>query len=293
MKITLDQPEHILALGNECVDILYLQQPLGKTYAELLNHVMRVLKAGGKLIIRYQDATVDTITLEHRGFTHITRRPPHLICYKPIYDRPSWEYNLEMANIHIPDNWRVIDVGCGKTPFPRANTIVDNDPKLLDTSIANDPRFRFADIHDLSMFPSKSFDLVYSAHVFEHLRNPLRAAMEVSRIGKMGIVECPHVFNEVLFSFHEPAHLWWAWPGANALVLQRVDRERLDALRDNDFSGVMHRLLRLDLPSMPYDMLVAHRWFHRCKTWLNTIYRWEGDLKVKLLDHQLEPYAHQ
>lgn len=195
---------------------------------------------------------------------------------KPPIDRQPWEYNL--AGIEVPAG-RKLDVGCGPAPWPAADVVADRDQRVL----AGRPRAVRADVQFLP-FKTGSFAFSYASHVLEHVPDPVRAAAELSRVSGAGVVECPSVFKDALFNFHEADHRWHALPGgpAGVLELRPLDRGLLDQLADRDLQGVLHRLWRLGPPRLEHDSLVARRWYQRREPLLNVIVRWAGRLGVKL-----------
>jgi SAM-dependent methyltransferase len=115
--------------------------------------------------------------------------------------------------IRQPNNKKIVDVGCGHTPFPYANILVDKD-------IANcKERFGFAipvdgrriieaDIEVMLPFSDKEVDFLYCSHTLEHCENPLIAAQEIIRVAKAGFIEVPNIIYELLFGGDESLHKW-------------------------------------------------------------------------------------
>ena len=124
------------------------------------------------------------------------------------------------------------------------------------------------------------------SHVLEHVKDPAAAAAEISRIGKRGLVECPHPFKEVLFAFQlDMEHRWWVWPprkGDDALRFWPIDEERVRHLRSTDVSGLMHRALRLGPLFAGSDGKLLRDWYVKGHEHWNTIHRWEGELRVEV-----------
>ncbi|MEO8381664.1 MAG: methyltransferase domain-containing protein [Acidobacteriota bacterium] len=93
---------------------------------------------------------------------------------------------------------RVLDVGCGNNPHPRADVVVDSD--LSDEHRWGSLRGRhlvLADIHHLP-FREDAFAVVLCAHVLEHCSDPKAAAAELSRVGHRGIIEVPTPYLDLL-----------------------------------------------------------------------------------------------
>lgn len=85
----------------------------------------------------------------------------------------------------IPEGAKVLEIGPGYVPFPRAQTFVDiRELPGVETIKCdlNDEPLPFAD---------KEFDLIYCRHVLEDMYNPFLLCREMSRVGKAGYIETP------------------------------------------------------------------------------------------------------
>jgi hypothetical protein len=94
----------------------------------------------------------------------------------------------------IPPDARVLDVGAGILPFPRANVLVDAaqpnvgpEQQVVNCDFVTNPL----------PFPDKSFDFVYCRHVVEDLYNPFPLIREIERVGHAGYIETPSPLAEV------------------------------------------------------------------------------------------------
>jgi hypothetical protein len=85
----------------------------------------------------------------------------------------------------IPEGAKVLEVGPGKTPFPKATHSVDWSKDAID--ISRDP-LPFAD---------KEFDFVYCRHTVEDLIDPIFAISEMERVGNAGYIETPSPIAEL------------------------------------------------------------------------------------------------
>lgn len=113
-----------------------------------------------------------------------------------------------LAGLGLPTTWeRVLDFGCGAGRLSQALAEhadevvgVDVSTPMLDTARAldrSDGRCRFVlnDAPDLHVFPSDSFDLVYSELVLQHLprrvvADYLAEFVRVLRPGAVALVQC-------------------------------------------------------------------------------------------------------
>jgi len=106
----------------------------------------------------------------------------------------------------LPAGHRVLDVGGGAAPFPRANHVIDalpfdaagagSDGSIDRPSSASTLRPNQWTQWDLCErrpwpFPDKSFDFAVCSHVLEDLRDPIWVCSELSRVAKAGYIEVP------------------------------------------------------------------------------------------------------
>jgi SAM-dependent methyltransferase len=116
---------------------------------------------------------------------------------------------VESLGIRTAD--RVLDVGGGSHPFPRADVITDlffNDPSHRDGQpITLLTGKRHIVCHGEALpFLDKSFDFVYCSHTLEHTADPARACAELIRVGKRGYIETPRKMTDMFAGY--PSHRW-------------------------------------------------------------------------------------
>jgi SAM-dependent methyltransferase len=107
----------------------------------------------------------------------------------------------------IQDGWRVLDVGSGDRPFPKATMLVDRLPGKRSSPrgelrenptgaiVRNGIPFTEGDLEALP-FEDGSFDFVNAAHVLEHVLDPAKAISELQRVAPRGYIECPRSWFE-------------------------------------------------------------------------------------------------
>ncbi len=106
-------------------------------------------------------------------------------CWGPAEQIVSWLVGT------IPAKARVLEIGPGEVPFPRANVFVDHEAKEgINVVTCNVLR------EDLP-FKDKEFDFVYCRHLIEDLWNPVRVLDEMSRVGRAGYIETPSPIAEL------------------------------------------------------------------------------------------------
>lgn len=140
----------------------------------------------------------------------------------------------------IGPNDRVLEIGPGNIPFPRADVFVD----ILDRpDIKPDQLVKLDVCTDPLPFPDQSFDFIYCRHCLEDLWNPFYICSEMSRVGKRGYIETPSPLAElaagvdgdgsrvsVYRGYHH--HRWFVWRRGDDLVFlpkwPLVDRFKID-----------------------------------------------------------------
>lgn len=116
----------------------------------------------------------------------LTKDDPHH--YDPVEDVGRW-----LGEIITPD-MRVLEIGPGTRPFPRADVYVDfadvkgvDSDRLVKVDVASEPL----------PFRDKCFDYVICRHTLEDLYNPFLLCAEMSRVAKAGYIETPSPMAEL------------------------------------------------------------------------------------------------
>lgn len=184
------------------------------------------------------------------------------------------ERKIRISNIDKND--LVLDVGSGDKPFWRADVIVDkyltDNQQRHSGSMVYDKNKVFikADVEKLP-FKDKVFDFVFCSHLLEHVENPGRAIMELTRVAKKGYIEVPASILELFQPF--PSHLWYCSYIDKTLVFRRKEKKN-DFLTDN-IKELGNDIFRNDI--FQY-LLNKNQIFIR-------LY-WEKDLKYKIINPQ-------
>ena len=108
--------------------------------------------------------------------------------YPPIEPLVQW-----LAK-RLPSDAKVLEIGPGFVPFPRATMFVDYRklPSIPADKIVS------VDMNCEKLpFEDKSFDFIYCRHVIEDMYNPLLLIKEMERVGKEGYIESPSPMAEL------------------------------------------------------------------------------------------------
>ncbi len=130
-------------------------------------------------------------------------------------------------DLKINSKAKVLDVGGGHNPHPRANVVVD---KFVDSNyhrndnikVLKNQKFVNADGEDLP-FEDHEFDYVLCSQVLEHVENPEKFLSEIFRVGKKGYLETPSLLGEYLFP--KQSHKWILHEHKDILYL--VDKKKM------------------------------------------------------------------
>jgi hypothetical protein len=122
----------------------------------------------------------------------------------------------------IPEDARVVDVGGGAAPFPRADYVVDVMPyeqlgggsdgnihqKLGIERRYSKDRWIKIDLCDHRPWPiaDKAFDFAICSHLLEDIRDPIWVCFELQRIAKAGYIEVPSRVVEQSKGIENPRH---------------------------------------------------------------------------------------
>ena len=115
-----------------------------------------------------------------------------------------------LHRIWICDGWRVLDVGSGQSPHPRADVLLERYPeenrhRAGDPIDVSDPRLVVGDACDMP-FADAEFDFVIASHIAEHVDDPRAFCRELARVGHRGYIETPGWLGDMLL--REEFHLW-------------------------------------------------------------------------------------
>lgn len=147
-------------------------------------------------------------------------------------------------DLNIKRNQKVIEIGGGHNPHPRANVVVDkyvgndNFHRASDLKVYPNQQFIEADGENLP-FPDKSFDYAVCNHVLEHVDHPDRFLNEQCRVAKRGYMETPSLLGEYVIP--KISHKWVILEIDDKLIL--YDKKKIDFATPMDFGYVFLNFL--------------------------------------------------
>lgn len=144
-------------------------------------------------------------------------------------DKKHWaptEPVVQWLADRLPPDAKVLEIGPGHVPFPRASVFVDYKSglpippgaQLVQVDMAKE-KLPFAD---------KEFDFVYCRHVIEDMYNPFLLLSEMERVAKAGYIETPSPIAEMcrgvdgasppFRGYHHHHYVVWVHEGQLRLV---------------------------------------------------------------------------
>ncbi|MBX2955415.1 MAG: methyltransferase domain-containing protein [Cyclobacteriaceae bacterium] len=193
--------------------------------------------------------------------------------------------------LNIPNGAKVLDVGSGHNPHPRANVITDkfvsdNFHRSDNIRVIKNQKFIEADGERLP-FEDKEFDYVICCHVIEHVENPEKFVNELCRVGKSGYLEAPSLIGEFLVP--KQSHKWVLLEIDEKIVI--MDKEKIGLKNSHDFG-----FLFLDhLPGHSLGFKILQRTQPQV---LNVAYEWRDSIEIlvnpsdqKYIDYFTKPWS--
>ena len=179
---------------------------------------------------------------------------------------------------------RVLEIGPGFHPFPKANILVEKP--VRDRSIdyaTRDRAGRGRAIHYLDVnseplpFADDEIDFVYCRHVVEDVANPGHLLREMSRVAKRGYVETPTPMIEWARHIDLPGkpcpwrgyahHRHFVWADDDGLVIV----PKYPLVEHMDF-GPMEETITAILATGPIAWHTRHLW--------------EGSIRFRMMEHE-------
>ncbi|MBS1666432.1 MAG: class I SAM-dependent methyltransferase [Bacteroidetes bacterium] len=146
-------------------------------------------------------------------------------------------------DLKIKSSDRVLEVGGGHNPHPRANVVVDkfvdsNFHRSGDIKVLKNQTFMQADGEALP-FKDNEFDYIICCQVLEHVENPVKFLSEQFRVAKRGYLETPSLIGEYLFP--RISHKWILHELDDVLYL--LDKKKLGFTYGYDMTELIQDFL--------------------------------------------------
>jgi SAM-dependent methyltransferase len=146
-----------------------------------------------------------------------------------LYQKRHYDFGIRPGD-------RVLDVGSGNVPLPFATHQAEFAIADDRFGRAGQPMRRLGGVTLVQAsverlpFADKSFDFVYCSHILEHVRDPIAACAELSRVGRRGYVESPTRAKDLWMDQAASSnHLWFLSLAADGRTLV-FDQYTPDAL---------------------------------------------------------------
>lgn len=178
----------------------------------------------------------------------------------------AWQMSPEFIKAQklIDAVQNMIDLGCCSSPHWKATVAVDKYIEPVHRKYGSNKRIDVSEIESRGIrfveadFEELPFDVAYSHHVVEHLDNPAKVCAEMQRIAAGGVIMCPSIFAEYMFS--RKYHRWLVKAQGNTLIFIEKDWD------DLWFGEGPHRengKIVVPIDINPFDILLNEsNWYH-------------------------------
>lgn len=183
--------------------------------------------------------------------------------------------------------WKVVDVGPGRHPHPRADVYVDRNPEMLEPLKDAGKTTILASLEEgLPEIPDGAFDFAFCSHVLEHILEVQKAADTLARIAKRGTIVMPSVYKDALFCFEEDEHLWNVLPnpthGEPPIFVER-NPGYINRLRDQLVQKATCFLYRTGTQHDCTAERHMRAWYQQHEPDMDIVYHWKDELKLQVI----------
>ena len=167
-----------------------------------------------------------------------------IFLFKPAQnlDENRYAYQKPFIKHQFTHKEKILDIGSGGDPFPYATILAD---RYLEPTYHRSVEFKSEGkpviICDISALPfiDGAFDYVVAAHVLEHVDDPIKACLELQRIGKSGFIETPTLMKDALFSWAKGMHKWHLLSQGNRLFFFEYTNRTSEGIRSSAWCQII------------------------------------------------------
>lgn len=278
--LRIDVPDHeeTLRLYRETGDPFYVRHLLGP----------RTTEQGYHLCGYTRDILRDLV--EKHGFI-CEGEEPNIHLYPSMclrFVKPGTRAPRDYIQLPpIPADWKVVDIGPGAYPLPRANVYIDKSMEILRPIAHTGKEIFVGELESgLEKIPTHAFDYAFCSHVMEHVGDPCRVAAMISRIAKRGTVVLPSAMKEGLFAHEETDHKWLILPNPSSggpPIFVKHNPEYIAKLRDTEMQKIMCRMFRTGPNRNGEEQRYLRQWFYKNESALDIVIHWENRFEVQVI----------
>lgn len=209
---------------------------------------------------------------------------------RAVYPPDVFTVGYGGRRVRIDPSWRVLDVGSGHNPFPRADVLLEKEAgESAHRAGQVEKRLEHQKIvmGDATAMPfrDKEFDYAVASHIAEHIEDIPAFMGELQRVARRGYIETPGPLTELLLC--EPVHVWRVENKGGVLVFRRKNNLKpvfppfysfFYLNRERAFKTYKSGMF----PVRKLSDYVRREWKYLPLTF--TKYEWDGEIRFRVVD---------
>lgn len=231
---------------------------------------------------------------EEYGFKYVgeTEDEAEYPCYGLKFMKNCLHVPTEYFSEYLPkdDKLNTVDIGPGNHPWKLAKNYIEHPSRLTDERYKpeNMPTVNviFGDLEKgIPEIKDKQFDFAFASHIFEHLKDPVAGAKELSRIAKRGIVIVPSAYKDAVCYWEEWEHRWDIFPprvGSNKPRFVLRNEDWLKPLKDQEAQAIMCRLYRYQSFDTREERYIK-RFFIENEQHFDVLIEWNDEFQIETI----------
>jgi SAM-dependent methyltransferase len=152
---------------------------------------------------------------------------------------------VEARDTYLRPGLRILDVGCGVQPY--YPLFADIASEYDGNDVEPGPRIKYVSMVESLPIPDESYDVVLCTQVMEHVRRPVQALSEMTRVLAPG----GHLFMTThgVYPFHPHPGDYWRWTrqGFEAMFEDTDELELVDLVPHGGSGSAMAILLNTSI----------------------------------------------